>query len=42
MPMGLYQENAYLLKQKHNIVIDTVDTRINSYLIQGRMLYQIS
>lgn len=42
MPMDLYEENAYLLKHKHNIVIDTADTRINSYVIQGRMLYQIS
>ena len=39
---GLYEENAYSFKHKHNIVIDTVDTRINSYVIQGRMIYQIS
>lgn len=42
MPVGLYEEIAYLFKHNHNIIIDVVDIRINSYIIPGTMFYQIS
>lgn len=42
MPVGLYEEIAYLFKYNHNIIIDIVDIRINSYIILGTKFYQIS
>ena len=39
--MGLYEEIAHLFKYKH-MIIDGVDIRINSYITQGTVLYQIS